>query len=103
MYPHERSLVKRLADKPFVLLGINSDEDREEIQKTIKDESITWRSWWDNGSPEGPIQTQWQITQRPAIYILDAKGVIRFKNIEAENLDAAIDSLLEELARGDKR
>ena len=103
MYPHERSLVKRLSDKPFVLLGINSDEDREEIQKTIKDESITWRSWWDNGSPEGPIQTQWQITQRPAIYILDAKGVIRFKNIEAENLDAAIDSLLEELARGDKR
>ena len=103
MYPHERSLVKRLSDKPFVLLGINSDEDREEIQKTIKDESITWRSWWDNGSPEGPIQTQWQVTQRPAIYILDAKGVIRFKNIEAENLDAAIDSLLEEPARGDKR
>ena len=103
MYPHERSLVKRLSDKPFVLLGINSDEDREEIQKTIKDESITWRSWWDSGSPEGPIQTQWQVTQRPAIYILDAKGVIRFKNIEAENLDAAIDSLLEELARGDKR
>ena len=99
MYPHERSLVKRLSDKPFVLLGINSDEDRKEIQKTIKDESITWRSWWDNGSPEGPIQTQWQITQRQAIYILDAKGVIRFKNIEAENLDAAIDSLLEELTR----
>ena len=103
MYPHERSLVKRLSDKPFVLLGINSDEDREEIQNTIKDESITWRSWWDNGSPEGPIQTQWQVTQRPAIYLLDAKGVIRFKNIEAENLDAAIDSLLEEPARGDKR
>ncbi len=103
MYPHERSLVKRLSDKPFVLLGINSDEDREEIQKTIKDESITWRSWWDNGSPEGPIQTQWQVTQRPAIDILDAKGIIRFKNIEEEKLDAAIDSLLEEPARGDKR
>ena len=99
MYPHERSLVKRLADKPFVLLGINSDEDRDEIQKTIKDESITWRSWWDNGSPEGPIQTQWQVTERPAIYILNAKGIIAFKNVEEANLDAAIDSLLEEPAR----
>jgi hypothetical protein len=29
MYPHERSLVNRLAGKPFVLLGINSDDDRE--------------------------------------------------------------------------
>ena len=103
MYPHERSLVKRLADKPFVLLGINSDEDREEIQKTIKDESITWRSWWDNGSPEGPIQTQWQVAQRPAIYVLDAKGTIRFKNVEEEHLDGAIDSLLEELARDKQR
>ena len=26
MYPHERSLVKRLEGKPFVLLGINSDD-----------------------------------------------------------------------------
>ena len=25
MYPHERSLVKRLANQPFVLIGVNSD------------------------------------------------------------------------------
>ena len=25
MYPHERSLVKTLEDKPFALLGVNSD------------------------------------------------------------------------------
>lgn len=99
MYPHERSLVKRLADKPFVLLGINSDEDREEIQKTIKDESLTWRSWWDNGSPEGPIQTQWQVTERPTIYLLNAKGIISHKNVEEADLDATIDSLLQELTR----
>ena len=97
MYPHERSLVKRLADKPFVLLGINSDEDREAIQKTIQEESITWRSWWDNGSPEGPIQTQWQVTERPAIYILNAKGIICHKNVDEAELDTAIDSLM----RGD--
>ncbi len=49
MYPHERSLVKRLQDqeKRFVLLGINSDEDREELKKTLEKEQITWRSWWD--------------------------------------------------------
>ena len=29
MYPHERSLVKTLADKPFALIGVNSDADKD--------------------------------------------------------------------------
>jgi hypothetical protein len=94
MYPHERSLVQRLADKPFVLLGVNSDSDRKEIQQTIKTESLTWRSWWDDGRVEGPVQTLWQVTERPAIYLIDANGVIRYKNIDEADLDAAIDTLL---------
>ena len=103
MYPHERSLVKRLEGKPFVLLGINSDSDREQLKETLVAEQITWRSWWDDGSVNGPIQTTWQITIRPAIYVLDAKGVIRFKDVKGRELDEAIDRLLLELqAKPDK-
>jgi hypothetical protein len=89
--------VKRLADKPFVLLGINSDEDREALKRTLLEEQITWRSWWDEGNIEGPIHTTWQIQERPAIHILDDKGVIRYKNILPEEVDAAIERLLAEL------
>ena len=32
MYPHERSLVERLKDKPFVLLGINSDPKKNIVE-----------------------------------------------------------------------
>ena len=32
MYPHERSLVKEMENKPFVLLGVNSDTDRAKIK-----------------------------------------------------------------------
>ena len=28
MYPHERSLVERLKDKPFTILGVNSDSSK---------------------------------------------------------------------------
>ena len=38
MYPHERSLVKKLADKPFAILGINSDHDRKELKDVMKNE-----------------------------------------------------------------
>ena len=97
MYSHERSLVEKLAGKPFILLGVNSDADREQLQHTVADERITWRSWWDK-TIDGPIHTKWQIELRPAIHLLDAKGVIRYKEIDPNNVDEAIDKLLAELA-----
>ena len=38
MYPHERSLVEKLKDKPFVILGVNSDKDREKPKKLAEAE-----------------------------------------------------------------
>jgi len=102
MYPHERSLVKKLSGKPFALLGVNSDKDLLALRETIIEEQITWRSWWDDGRIDGPIQTAWQVLARPTVHLLDAKGVIRYKNLQTEGLDAAIDTLLAELpAKGD--
>ena len=81
-----------------MLLGVNSDGDRDELKKTIERENLTWRSWWDNGSTEGPIQTEWQVDQRPMIYLLDAKGIVRHKSVAEDELKEAIDHLLKELA-----
>jgi len=97
MYPHERSLVEKLSGKPFVLLGINSDKDRDALKQTLVDEDITWRSWWDQ-TVKGPIHTKWQIELRPAIHLIDAEGVIRYKEIDPTQVDQAIDELLAELA-----
>ncbi len=97
MYPHERSLVKRLKGKPFALLGINSDRDREKIQQTCKDKDISWRSFWNGGSTSGPISTAWNVRGWPTIYVLDEKGVIRYKNVRGPAMDVAVDALLAEM------
>ena len=100
MYPHERPLVKRLADKPFALLGVNSDRDREALKATLKEETINWRSFW-NG-PEGtggPISKEWKVPGWPTMYIIDAEGRIRHKSVGSpggETLDKWIDALIAE-------
>jgi hypothetical protein len=96
MYPHERSLVKKLEGKPFVILGINSDADREALKKVLAEEHLTWRSWWDGGSTEGPIATTWNVRGWPTTYVLDGKGVIRYKNVRDAELEKAVDTLLKE-------
>jgi hypothetical protein len=94
MYPHERSLVKNLEGRPFALLGVNSD-GKAELKKAMEREGITWRSWWDGGSANGPIARQWNVTGWPTIYVIDHKGVIRHKNYRGD-LEQVVLPLLKE-------
>ena len=96
MYPHERSLVARMKDKPFTILGVNSDSAKR-YKTAIKENEITWPSFWDGGKTGGPIATDWPVRGWPTIYILDTKGVIRYKNTRGKAMDEAVDALMEEL------
>ena len=96
MYPHERSLVERLKDKPFTILGVNSDP-AEKYKKAIKENNITWPSFWDGGKTGGPIAKAWAVRGWPTIYVIDAKGVIRYKKTRGKAMDEAVDALLKEM------
>ena len=97
MYPHERSLVKRLADKPFALIGVNSDPDLDKLRPRLAEEQITWRSFWcGKKGTSGPIPSKWNVSGWPMLYVLDQKGVIRYRGHDSSNLDALIDKLLDE-------
>jgi peroxiredoxin len=101
MYPHERSLVKRLEDKPFALLGINSDTDKDALKKVMEKQHITWRSFWNGpDGTSGPISTKWNVQGWPTTYVVDAKGMIRFKNVREEAMDKAVNQLFKEMGIG---
>ena len=100
MYPHERSLVERLKDEPFALIGVNSDKDLDKLRPRLEEEEITWRSFWNGpAGTNGPISKAWNVSGWPTIYILDQEGVIRFKNLRGEAMDRAVDQLLDEIER----
>ena len=95
MYPHERSLVKRLKDEPFALIGINSDEDLDLLKQRMKEENITWRSFWNGPKgTRGPISAKWGVRGWPTIYIVDHEGVICFEGVRGDRMDRAVDELL---------
>ncbi len=98
MYPHERSLVKRLKNKPFALIGVNSDRNLATLKGRMKEENISWRSFWCGPlGTQGPIPAKWNVRGWPTIYILDSKGTIRFKNKRGKAMDDAVNELLEEM------
>jgi thiol-disulfide isomerase/thioredoxin len=95
LYPEERDLVERFKGRPFVLLSINTDEERDTLRASIANGEITWRCWWDGRT--GPIARRWGVMQFPALFLLDRDGVIRAKPLsQSKRLARDIAALLEE-------
>ena len=94
LYPHERSLVKKLEGRPFVLLGVNGDHDRDQVRRVVTVKGLNWRSWWDG---DQRIAKRWNVQTWPALYVLDGQGVIRYRVSTADELERAIETLLGKL------
>ncbi len=75
--PDHAKLLARHAGKPFAIVGVNGDADRDKARAAFAAKGQTWRAFHDG--PAGPTQTRWGITRWPTLYLIDAKGVVRYK------------------------
>jgi hypothetical protein len=97
MIPDEKKLVERMKDRPFALVGINTDPGaREALVKRLESEGITWRNAID-GPPGGPLARAWGVRSYPTIYVLDEKGVIQATDLRGDALDAKVEELVKKL------
>jgi thiol-disulfide isomerase/thioredoxin len=97
MIPHSREVVKKLADKPFALISVSADAEKETLVKFMEKEPMPWTHWWDGRG--GPVLKAFRVKAFPTLYLIDANGVIRKKWIgspENEVLDKAIEELVTE-------
>jgi hypothetical protein len=91
--------VTNLKDKPFALVGVHiGGLNAKQLKEVVVKEKITWRSFVDAGNAgAGPIATKWSLASTPTLYVIDHKGVIRFKWAGAPGeklIDAALEKLI---------
>jgi len=104
-WPHERSLVNNLKDKPFALIGVHlkyDGDDAGEVTKAMVKERLNWRSFVDRGA----IADKWKPAGTPSYYIIDSKDVIRYKWAGAPGgkaIDAALEKLIQEAEKDAKQ
>lgn len=93
--PHEKELVKRFNDRPFVLIGVNGDRVKARAAETVETHGIPWRSFSDEGQASGtPISVAWNVGGWPTIYVLDHEGVIRHRYLRGDELDEPVEALV---------
>ncbi len=98
LIPHEQALAARLKDRPFVIVGINSDADPATALEVVAKHQIQWRSFRDRAAGERPISGAWDILGYPTLYLIDHAGVIRKRWIGSPppaDLDREVDRLVE--------
>ncbi len=101
MLPHERSLVKKLKNRPFAIVGINSDKPGV-LKKLVDDGTVTWRSFV-NKQKDGEISQSWGVHAWPTLFILDHEGVIRYKGLRGEKMEKAILDLVEKAEKSSEK
>jgi thiol-disulfide isomerase/thioredoxin len=91
IFPLYQELAKKFADKPFILLGVNTDVNPLATTDYIHDLGMTWPSWRDGGDARGgPICRRWNVKALPTTYVVDAKGIIRYRfGSRADSHDAS--------------
>ncbi len=94
MIPHERELVKKLEGKPFTLISVSADDKKDTLEEFLKETPMPWTHWWDGRESE--VLKAFNVRFFPTIYVIDAKGVIRYKHVRGEKMDAAVEALLKE-------
>ena len=87
--------MKQLAGKPFALLGVHPfDYPPKKLKAVMEKEKLNWRSWSSRD-----IAVKWSARGTPTYYVIDPKGLIRFKWVGypgAKSIDTALDELLKE-------
>jgi thiol-disulfide isomerase/thioredoxin len=100
MISQERELVRRHAGRPIVLLGVNGDGDRAKLRAWLDKNPLPWRSWRDDrdgaANGQGRIARAWNVSSWPTVYVLDSRGVIRYRDLFGKELDEAVEVLLKE-------
>ena len=89
-----------MKDKPFALIGVNVGGYAKNLKDIVKKENLPWRSFADRGDAgQGAIAGRWNLTNTPTLYVLDPRGVIRYKWVGGPGekaIDAALEKLLKE-------
>jgi thiol-disulfide isomerase/thioredoxin len=96
MIPHERELVTRMKDKPFVFISLSADAKKDTLTQFIEKEPMPWTHWW-NGGAQGAALEKYRIKFFPTVYVIDEKGVIRSKHVRGEAMDKAVDGLIKDM------
>jgi peroxiredoxin len=90
IYPKLRDASNRWGAEQFEVAAVFNTWSKPEA---IRKGNGPWRCWWDR---RGDIFKNWTVKGWPVVYLIDRDGIVRYRNVLADNIPAAVESLIHE-------
>jgi len=97
MIPPTRKLVDKLDGRPFVFVSVSIDDTKPTLAAFLKRTKMPWAHWWDGSC--GEAAALWNVLAYPTVFVIDHKGVVRYKQVGEDPKGDALEKTIEKLVR----
>ena len=94
--PYVVEIYNKYHDQGLNIIGVSLDKNKESWVRAIKDDGLKWLHVSNLKFWQEPIAKLYGVMSIPQTFIIDAKGIIRAKNLRREELEKKIKELLDE-------
>src|SRR2546421_4468839 len=93
MIPHHNDLAKKYADQGLVFIGICDEDQAEKMPALAKKTGIQYPIAVD---VDNATSRRYKCDSTPDFYLIDRKGILRWPDIETDDVEKGIELLLKE-------
>lgn len=93
--PNVKKLYDANKDRGFEIIGISADETIEDLTQLVEQENLQWPQIFDGGDDGGEVQKVYGVMKYPTTVLVDAEGNIHSVDLRGEELEQAVNQLLE--------
>src|SRR5437899_1604976 len=93
MIPHHNELAKKYADQGLVFIGICDEDQAQKMPALAKKTGIQYPIAVDIGNA---TSRRYKCDSTPDFYLIDRKGILRWPDIETDDVEKGIELLLKE-------
>lgn len=93
--PKLKRLHEQFSEKGFEIIGISADHDEQVLRRFVERMDLPWKQVWVPEPTPGTVMHQYGITKFPTLVLIGRDGIIRGVDLDGEELEKVISSLLE--------
>lgn len=94
--PNVKKAYNEYHEKGFEIIGISLDDKESKFKGYVDDLKIEWPQIFDGKAWNSEVGRMYAVSSIPATYLLDRKGIIRYKNVRGGALLNAVKELIAE-------
>jgi peroxiredoxin len=92
--PEIQKAYNKYHDKGFEVVGISLDEEKDALEKFVKQRKLPWPQHFDGKRFDGPLALKYGINVAPTTYLIGRDGKILKRVTQKDDLDKEIENAL---------